>query len=422
LQNVDVAVQPLFRVRLYKLSPLRWVLWIEAHHVVVDGSSWCLLFAELAWAYERELGQQSAAAVSSTSGSATGGVGVGAGVGAVDRTTSPPLPPGSFAEWSTAQLQSLTQPESKAAMQQIVEVLRGYEDRGTTLPTTHPRDLSVGWHLRTDAQREIEFKAPAASLAKLRSMAEQCGCTYFAAMVAVFHAWQYSISGKLKVALMASTTWRDHRAEGLIGCFVTDLVLVADLAADGGGSEEGVDAPAALCCTFTELMRRVMRCHAGMTRHTAAAPLATWNAVFDSPPLPYVLLLNWVPKMWDGELELAGLDLEDISPPDPDETPCAAESELDIEFDEGEGEFIWRYNTSLYSDAAIAEMTDAFLLVLDACSAAPHEPLPPSSRSNDVFGEWLSSTLPAAASTDAAIDRWQAALLAELHAPPSTEV
>jgi len=450
MRNVDVTARPLFRTRVFKVSGNESLLSIEAHHVVVDGGSWSLLFSELSLAYAALLERKEEA----SAGGAAEAAAAGASTGEEEAIpATPPVTlarlPCTFSEWSATRLRELITPETRAAMRRVVDQLRGYEDRGTTMPTTYPRDLSDGWHLRVCTQVERITIASPAALALLRRTADTAGCTYFAAVVAVFHAWQHALTGKRRVALMASTTWRDSQSESLIGCFLSDSVLVADLAAGGGGGDDdgrragsggagrtqhgapdssapapasaaaaAVAAAAALppvqkqgaaadACTFAELVHRVTKCHTSMTRHTASAPLAAWNAVFDAPPLPYVILLNWIPDEGDVELELPGVEATWQEPLEQQvETPCAAESELDIEFEEETGEMTWRFNTSLYDEAAIDSMLAAFDELLEHCAANPQLPIP-APRCDAPYTGWLATALPPPNAADDAIERWQ---------------
>jgi hypothetical protein len=128
LSSIDVALAAeLFRVRLWKVGALEHLLCIEAHHAVLDGTSWGLLAHELAVCYGHasDSTQQVAAA-----------------------SLPPSLPalPLPYTAWSTQKLRAYTTARTADAACELIERMRGGENRGTTVPTDRPRALHRGWY------------------------------------------------------------------------------------------------------------------------------------------------------------------------------------------------------------------------------------------------------------------------------------
>ena len=396
--NIDITASPAFRIRVYQSKAKEWFIAMEAHHAAVDGSSWELLYGELRDAY----------AVHASSGA---GMAIGTGTGSGAKALPPPIHL-SYPEWTVSRMKSVLSLQSQHAFHQVIEKLRGYEDRGTTIPTTHERDLSDGWHLKACQHREITVEVAPMLLKELQELASHHGCSLFVAVVSVFHAWQHYLTGKTKVSLMISSSWRDALSERLIGSFLTDMVLVADVNHRSEGASTPDDTfssdPSAdhTACTFVELLKQAQQCHRFMAEHTVNAPLATWNSIFpESQSLPYAILLNFISKEWNTEFELDGATVEEVeSDTEEMEETGAAESELDIEFDEETGEMTWTYNTSLYDAATVKSIAALFVQVLNQCVKQPDDPL--ASTAN-VFTDWMATDLPPAPLVVQSIRAWQ---------------
>ena len=168
----------------------------------MDGGSWEVVYAELAALYAAELG--------------------------VDRELRPALgtaPELSMLQWSRKRLAQLVGSETAQCLLEAMEDLRGGELRGTALPTDGRRSLAAGWYAERRPHAEFDCQLPEATQAGLREAARAAGCTYFAAVVAVLHAWQHHETGKLDLALMVTNDTRDGEAAGMVGSFIDDMVV-----------------------------------------------------------------------------------------------------------------------------------------------------------------------------------------------------
>jgi len=320
-------------------------------------------------------------------------------------------------------MRSVVSLQSQHAFQQVIEKLRGFEDRGTTIPTTFTRDLSAGWHLKACRHREHTITLAPLLLQGLQLLASKHGCSLFIAVVSTFHVWQYRLTGKRKVSIMTSNSWRDALSERLIGSFLTDMILVANIdnADDGTAattanakSADGARQPTSgnggddshCRCSFVELVKQTQQCHRFMAENTVDAPLATWNSIFpDSDSLPYAILLNFVSKEWNTEFALEGATVEEVDElDDEDDEVGAAESELDIEFEEETGEMTWTYNTSLYDKPAVQAIAAAFVEVAKHCIEQPEQPLAATPAK---FTEWMATDIPPPSLVGESIRSWQ---------------
>jgi hypothetical protein len=79
------------------------------------------------------------------------------------------------------------------------------------------------------------------------------------------------------------------------------------------------------------------------------------------------MLFDWISESW-GDLELRGLEVEAVAPPT--DTEGIAESEFEMEFDEGSGVLAWQYDTTLYGEARVGVMADTLDRVLAHCAVS----------------------------------------------------
>eukprot|EP01050_Picozoa_sp_SAG11_P033905 SAG11_NODE_11738_length_741_cov_0.607477_1_plen_214_part_10 len=188
LRNVDVGdCQSLCRFRLYRISSSEHLFCIEAHHTYVDGTSWGLLADEVSMCY-----------------------------GAFSAQHEPlglPVLPMQFTDWAMRELRKYTRPATCQALVSLVEtVIRGGENRGTTLPVDAPRDLQHGWWDEMRRHRHIDLVLDSSDIAAINATARTRGQTPFVALAAVIHAWQFFLTGKTDLSLMVTLSGRTDSA------------------------------------------------------------------------------------------------------------------------------------------------------------------------------------------------------------------
>jgi len=361
-KGLDVTVGPCFRCRVSLTHDGGFVAF-DAHHAVMDGTSWGIFLAEVAANYNSSLRAAKFAMAA-----------------ADDR----------YLSWTIRRMQANTQEETLTALMDIVHVLRGSENRGTTMPIDGVRCLQPGWQneLRPHSERLLRFDGDL--LDGLRAAAQASGTTFFTCMVAVVHLWQWMLTGKEDLVLMATTDGRDGATSTVVGSFINDTVLRTK-APDPGS-------------TFTDFLQRTHHTVKWALARADIAPLAAWDAIFrDTPPLPYVALFDWIPDGGESEFALDGLEVTEIT--DKLQTfEGIAESEFEMEFDEAAGELKISYDTTLYSTDTIDRMIDVFEQAVATAARTPDGALPPSTARCD---QWLATPLPPPDECEKCIRRWQ---------------
>ena len=411
LRSVDVSNLPeLSRFRLFRVAEEEHLLCIEAHHAIVDGTSWGLLADDLAQGYATALGSGRTTGseehlpsltdtfMRATLGGAwqylTGQDLLPGGARPSDKnqggnavTTASQLP-GSYVAWSTSRLRAYTAPQTLDALCEVVESLRGGENRGTTLPTDTARNLHPLWYAEMRPHRSRDLVLDEGALTAINALARRQKTTPFVALATVVLLWQRHLTGKTDLSLMVTRDGRSVAAQSAIGSFIDDTVLRC---ASLGTASSFSDAVATVAAAWSWTLARAEQ-----------APLAAWDQMFASlDPLPYVMLFDWISATW-GELSLEGLQV-DVVPPE-EESLGIAESEFEMEFDEGSGTLTWQYDCSLYGERTVDSMASALHRVLSHCADAPDAPLlPPCGR----FGEVLRTELPPPPDVRRQVEGWQ---------------
>jgi acyl carrier protein len=368
LAHVDVSqASSLCRFRLFRVSSDEHLFCIEAHHAIIDGTSWGLLADGLALGYSASLTP----------------------LASQDQLAAPA--PGSYADWSTQRLTAYTRPATVQTVCEVVEHLRGGENRGTSLPTDAPRNLSPGWYAEMRPHRFMDLELDASALATVNAAAQRRGTTPFVALATIVLLWQRDLTGKSDLSLMVTRDGRtDVASQRLLGSFIDDCVLRC--ASLGQSSKSYSDAMTTVAAAWNTTLVQAER-----------APLAAWDQIFeDLDPLPYVMLFDWISASW-GELSLEGLDVEVVPPPE--ESEGIAESEFEMEFDEESSTLTWQYDCTLYSEGRVQAMAAAFHRMLLHCARDPDGPLPAPSGA---FDGVLRTDLPAADEVRKTVEAWQA--------------
>jgi non-ribosomal peptide synthetase component F len=257
------------------------------------------------------------------------------------------------------------------------------------MPIDGKRNLEAGWHseLRPHAEREVRLSIDAQ--AALRAVARRAGCTYFTCIVGVVHLWQWLLTGKDDLVLMATVDTRDGATADLVGSFINDTVLRTRM-------------PPSATSSFANLLDRTRSTVEHALDKVDVAPLAAWDAIFsDAVPLPYVILLDWIPS---GAGHLALIDIEVTDLADEGTFLGIAESEFEMEFDEEGGVMSFCYDTTLYSKSTIDRMLDIFHEAVTVASNHSTDRLP---EPRAVYRGRLESTIPSTAECERCVRVWQ---------------
>ncbi|MEQ1850674.1 MAG: amino acid adenylation domain-containing protein [Chthoniobacteraceae bacterium] len=206
----DMARAPMLRARLLRLGPADHLLFLNMHHVVSDGWSLGVLVRELGQLYT-----------------------------AFSEGKESPLPelPIQYADFAVWQRDWLRGEVLQAQIDYWKKRLDGAPAR-LELPADHPRPATPSYR---GAVESAVF--PPATLAALKSLAQQNGVSLFMVLLAAFDTFLHRYTGETDIVIGSPVAGRNRReTEGLIGFFVNTVVLRSDLSGDP---------------TFEELLRHV---------------------------------------------------------------------------------------------------------------------------------------------------------------------
>ncbi|HEX8440713.1 amino acid adenylation domain-containing protein [Archangium sp.] len=202
---------PVFRVGLVRMAPMRHVLFVSAHHIVTDGTTYDLLYRELAAIYE---------AFSE---------------GRPSPLPEPVLQYSDFSRWQRQHFAGEALERQVAYWRQ-----RLAETPPLELPTDRPRPPVRS--MRGSTYEDFTL-SPQLTTA-LRRLSQREGVTFFMLMEAAFKALLARYTGQLDVAVGVSFSGRSQDTANVLGLFANTLVLRTDVSGDP---------------TFRELLKRVQQ-------------------------------------------------------------------------------------------------------------------------------------------------------------------
>jgi amino acid adenylation domain-containing protein len=219
-EPIDLARGPLLRATLLRLAPQRHLLVLVTHHVVADGWSFALLFAELAAAYQAWP------------------------AGAAPALPELPIQYGDFALWQQERWEAGGFAPDERYWQ---DELHGAPTT-LALPTDFPRPPRQAYRGRTH-----DLSIPTEVAAGLRGLGQRSGGTLFMTLLSVFATVlaRYTGRGDVLVGVPVSGRTRPE-TEHLVGLFMNTLALRARMD----------DNP-----RFVELLDRVRRVTVGGLAH-----------------------------------------------------------------------------------------------------------------------------------------------------------
>jgi hypothetical protein len=201
-EHFDLEKAPLFKTRLFKLSPDEHVLFFMPHHIVFDGWSFDLLYDEMSALYSAFC------------------------AGKPNPLTELPVSYGDFAAWHAQWMQT---PEYAA---QLSYWLKRLERAGSLeqLPTDKPRHAAMSGEGSTDW-----MSIDVARTQRLHEIARSMGTTVFVVTLAVYTALLHGYAGHRRFAIGTPVRGRNAlELEPIMGYF-TNLVLL-HLEVDPAGS------------------------------------------------------------------------------------------------------------------------------------------------------------------------------------------
>lgn len=326
---MDLTKGPLAHVELLKVDADEHVVLVTLHHIIYDGWSASILSRELLTAY------------------------VAFALGFPSPLEELPIQYADFAAWQRERLQG-----------QVLDTLRTYWRQQLNrlptleLPTDRPRPA-----VRTTHGAERDYELPSQLVQALERLSTEQGVTTFMTLMAAYQTLLHHYSGQTDFAVGTPVAGRLRpETENLIGYFINDLVLRADLTSDP---------------SFRELMGRV--------RHTVVQ-------AFDHQELPFVTLLGDLNPPHDPSrhpLIQAELILQN-TPAESQEFPglevtwlgsdkAAGAAELDLAMEARQDDqgihLSLTYRTDLFDAATIDSMLKDFRAILEEAVADPDRPL-----------------------------------------------
>jgi non-ribosomal peptide synthetase component F len=327
-QPFDLTRGPVFRSTLLRLGPKDHVLLLTLHHIVFDGWSMGVLIRELAALYEAFSARQ----------------------------PSPlprlPIQYADYAHWQRQWLQGDV-PETHLSYwkQQLADapVLK--------LPTDRPRPA-----VRTFQGARHSFALGSDLTEELKALARQEGVTLFMMLLGAFSTLLYGYTGQEDISVGTFVVNRNRaEVEGLIGFFVNNLVLRADLSGDP---------------SFRELLGRVRQVTLGAYAHQELPfeklleELQPRRDPGRTPLFQVMLALHNTPSP---VVEAAGLVVREHLMVE------STRSNFDLTLWLSEGpEGLWgflEYSTDLFEAVTIARMLENFQILLGGIVANPDQRL-----------------------------------------------
>ncbi|OEZ96701.1 tyrocidine synthase 3 [Duganella sp. HH101] len=320
----DLAIGPLIRARLLRLSETENVVLLTMHHIVSDGWSSGILVNEVAALY-----------------------------GAYVQRQPSPLPelPIQYADFAHWQRQWL----SGDVLQQQLDYWQGHLTGAPallTLPTDHPRPAH-----QTHRGATQPLALSATTTAALNALSRRVQGTLFMTLTAAFNVLLSRYAGQDDICIGTPIANRNRaETEGLIGFFVNTLVLRTQV--DHGASflqlldqvrGNTLDAYAHQDVPFEQLVEVLKP-----ERHTSHSPLFQVMLALQNAPLD--------------ALTLPGLTLQTMN-----HESVQAKFDLTVTFTEEAGRLNGSisYNTDLFEPSTMARMAAHFTRLLEAIVANP---------------------------------------------------
>ncbi|WP_309895706.1 non-ribosomal peptide synthetase [Archangium sp.] len=210
-RSFELSREPVFRVKLMRLAPERHALLIGTHHIATDGTSYDILYRELAALYEAFT------------------------QGRPSPLAEPVLQYSDFSRWQRQHFVGEAMERQVAYWRQ-----RLAETPPLELPTDKPRPPVRS--MRGSAFEDFTL-SPQLTTA-VRRLSQKEGVTFFMLMETAFKVLLARFTGQQDVAVGVSFAGRAQETADLFGLFANTLVLRTDLSGDP---------------TFRELLRRVQR-------------------------------------------------------------------------------------------------------------------------------------------------------------------
>ena len=314
---------PLIRPVLVRLEPEKHFLVLTMHHIIADGWSIALLFREVTTAYA-----------------------------AITKGEAPNLPelPLQYSEYAQWQREYMSGEVLSGEIEFWKSKLAGAQPL-LELPLDHARPTTAGWHGATE-----ELTLPAATLTKLKALAQTEGSTLFMVAMAAFQSllWRYSNQESILIGTPIAGR-NDVDLENMIGLFVNTLIFRGDFSAN---------------LTFRDVIRQVRSfaleayAHQELPFEKLVEELVPQRSL-DTHPLFQVLFTfqNIPPQVFD----IPGLTVHEM----PFEAGIAKFDISVVMWEAGDLRCQFEYNTDLFEPSTMQRMLQHFEKLLNGVVENP---------------------------------------------------
>lgn len=361
-RSFNLAVGPLFRTHLLRLSDQEHVLQITLHHIVSDGWSTGVLLREIAALYDARC------------------------VGTEPLLAELPVQYADYAQWQREWLSGeVRQSQLAYWMEQLKQAPAVLQ-----LPTDHARlDVQSMRGSTTSALLKQDL------LNALQELGRRCGATLFMVLLAAFKVLLGRYSGQTDIVVGSPIAGRNRpEVEGLVGFFVNTLVLRTDLEGDP---------------SFRELVARVREvclsayAHQDLPFEMLVDELEVERNLSRSPLFQVVFVLQNAPRQ--------ALNLQELHVDYLQVESSTAKFDLTLTMQEtAEGLQTWlEYNNDLFEVATIQRMMGHLETLLAGIVAGPDQrisqfPLVTEKERQELLGP--GGPLPDHGSSDVSITHW----------------
>ncbi|OKH38899.1 non-ribosomal peptide synthetase [Calothrix sp. HK-06] len=313
----NLAKDVLFRAQVLQLSSETYILVFNIHHIIFDGWSFGVLFAELNASY------------------------IAYCEGSTSSFTKLDIQYADFTLWQRKWLTGgILESQFNYWKQQLSGTLPILE-----LPTDRPRPRVQTYNGATKS-----FVLSLELTTKITSFAQKEGVTLFMTLLTAFKVLLCRYSGQEDVIVGTPIAGRNRREiEGLMGFFVNTLALRTDLSENP---------------SFRELLLRVRRiCLEAYTHQDVPFEqlVEVLQPVRNLSHTPIFQVMFALQNASMGELELPNLSVEVVEP-----LVKTAKFDVTLSMEERNGQLIgeWEYNTDLFDDSTIERMLNNFQVLL----------------------------------------------------------
>ncbi len=316
----NLSRDSLLRACLLRVSEEEWVLLLTVHHIVFDGWSEGLLFAELATLYEAF---------------------------STDKPSSLPDLPVQYADFAAWQHQWL-QGEFREALLSYWKQQLGNNLRELQLPSDRPRPaIQVR---RSDCQK---LQLSQELVNSLKTLSRKEGATLFATLLAAFKVLLHTYTEQDDLFVCSPVANRNRKElKEIIGYFVNLLVLRSDISGNP---------------SFRELLSRVRQVVSGAYSHQDL-PMQEVVSSLELNQISLSQVLFAFQNTPRQILQLSGLT---VTPLETDNGTADFDLFLSLTEEGGTINCALKYNTDLFEETTIARLLDHFKLVLENIVADP---------------------------------------------------